>query len=171
MKKTKVCGICKELKSLDEFYKNSKIHDYYDTYCKKCRLDYRKKHPWTVEKWEKKNKESIAIRKKIYWNKRRYEVREKVIGHYSNNTFMCLCYGCYNDFIEFLEVDHIEGGGSAHLKKLGIKGGLSFYIWLVKNNFPSGFQVLCSNCNGSKGKYGYCPHWHKLYWTLFLANS
>ena len=27
-----------------------------------------------------------------------------------------------------------------------------------KNNYPEGFQVLCSNCNFAKGKYGSCPH-------------
>ena len=23
--------------------------------------------------------------------------------------------------------------------------------WIIKNNFPKGFQVLCSNCNFAKG--------------------
>ena len=30
--------------------------------------------------------------------------------------------------------------------------------WLEKNNFPSGFQILCWNCNFAKGSLGKCPH-------------
>ena len=30
--------------------------------------------------------------------------------------------------------------------------------WLVTNNFPKGFQILCSNCNFAKGVLGKCPH-------------
>jgi len=33
-------------------------------------------------------------------------------------------------------------------------------IWIRKNNFPKGFQVLCMNCNWGKGhsKDNKCPH-------------
>jgi hypothetical protein len=29
---------------------------------------------------------------------------------------------------------------------------------MKRNNFPPGFRVLCRNCNGARGFYGYCPH-------------
>jgi predicted transcriptional regulator len=32
------------------------------------------------------------------------------------------------------------------------------YNWLKNHNFPSGFRVLCYNCNSSIGAWGYCPH-------------
>ena len=30
--------------------------------------------------------------------------------------------------------------------------------WIIKNNFPKGFQILCHNCNSAKAVYGKCPH-------------
>jgi len=32
------------------------------------------------------------------------------------------------------------------------------YKWLVANDFPPGFQVLCANCNMAKDRPGGCPH-------------
>jgi hypothetical protein len=37
-------------------------------------------------------------------------------------------------------------------------GSTSIFLWLIRNGFPSGFRVLCSNCYFSHGHYGYCPH-------------
>lgn len=36
--------------------------------------------------------------------------------------------------------------------------GVRIEEWLKKNDYPKGFQILCHNCNMSKGFYGYCPH-------------
>jgi hypothetical protein len=36
--------------------------------------------------------------------------------------------------------------------------GRAFFAWLKRQGWPEGFQVLCHNCNSSKGYYGYCPH-------------
>jgi hypothetical protein len=69
----------------------------------------------------------------------------------------CAC--CPNEtvnFLEFLAIDHVAGGGNQHRKALG--GGDKVYRWLVSNGYPEGFQVLCHNCNCAKGFYGECPH-------------
>ena len=35
----------------------------------------------------------------------------------------------------------------------------SIYSWLIRNNYPEGFQVLCYNCNlGKAHNNGICPH-------------
>lgn len=52
-------------------------------------------------------------------------------------------------------IDHINGNGSKHRKKLN---NTDMYRWLIKNKYPEGFQVLCMNCNFAKGMYGICPH-------------
>lgn len=75
-----------------------------------------------------------------------------VIYHYSNGENKCKC--CGENIFEFLSIDHIEGGGTLHRKS--IKSRL--YPWLIKNNLPKGFQVLCFNCNFGKYKMGICPH-------------
>lgn len=60
----------------------------------------------------------------------------------------------------FLSIDHIDGGGTKHRKEIGIKNGKggNMSFWIIKNKFPTGFQVLCHNCNMAKGFYGQCPH-------------
>lgn len=67
-----------------------------------------------------------------------------VIAHYSNGTG--ICNRCNETDIRVLSIDHINGGGTQHKKT--IKG--SFYRWLINNNFPSGYQVLCMNCQWRK---------------------
>ncbi len=81
------------------------------------------------------------------------ELRRRVIEHYGGK---CNC--CGEKELKFLAIDHIEGNGNQHrLSVLGHKHA-SIYRWLVRNNFPVGFQVLCHNCNMAKGCYGICPH-------------
>jgi hypothetical protein len=89
-----------------------------------------------------------------------------VLIHYGGNPPKCSC--CETNYYEFLTIDHIEGGGLKHRKSLGGKSktinGIynprKFYQWLIENNFPEGYRVLCMNCNHSYGHYGYCPHNH-----------
>lgn len=62
----------------------------------------------------------------------------------------------------FLDIDHMDNDGAAHRKKYNLTAGTQFYVWLIKNNFPSNFQTLCCNCN--RGKFrnnGICPHQSK----------
>ena len=84
-----------------------------------------------------------------------------VLLHYSEGTLVCSCCGESN--YEFLSIDHVNGGGTQHRKRLSPDGmtnrsGRTFYKWLIKNNFPPGYRVLCLNCNWARGKLGYCPH-------------
>jgi len=66
----------------------------------------------------------------------------------------CACCGEWR--LEFLTLDHIDGGGNQH-RKSGMTGR-KFYLWLKREGFPPGYRVLCMNCNCSIGFYGYCPH-------------
>lgn len=86
-----------------------------------------------------------AFRKAYNW-----KLKLQVLEAYGNT---CMC--CGETTIEFLTIDHVNGGGNAYRKSIG--GNL--YIWLRKNKFPKeGFQILCMNCNFAKGHFGYCPH-------------
>ena len=77
--------------------------------------------------------------------------KEKVFSHYG---FSCAC--CDEVIEKFLNIDHIKGkkywNHNKHMR------GAQLYRWLVKNNYPEGFQTLCFNCNMAKGIYGICPH-------------
>jgi hypothetical protein len=84
---------------------------------------------------------------------RRDENREAVIQHYGGK-----CVECEESRPTCLAIDHIEGGGNTHRRKIG-KWGSGFFKWLVDNNFPEGFQILCHNCNmGKHLNGGKCPH-------------
>lgn len=84
---------------------------------------------------------------------RRDENREAVIKHYGGR---CVC--CNEDEPCFLAIDHIDGDGNTHRKQIK-KYGSGFFKWLVDNDFPTGFQVLCHNCNvGKHLNGGICPH-------------
>lgn len=97
-------------------------------------------------------------------SKKRIEQKNKkikCISHYSDST--CGCCG-ESEFI-FLTIDHIDGGGNTHRREIGGNSGKKpyanskLYAWLIRNEFPEGFQVLCFSCN--RGKWmndGVCPH-------------
>jgi hypothetical protein len=91
-----------------------------------------------------------------YHKKHNQKLRHDILVHYSGGLPACSCCGEKHD--EFLTIDHINGGGTDH-RRMGIKGGYATYRWLIKNNFPPGFQILCMNCNFAKGHNSDgCPH-------------
>ena len=104
------------------------------------------------------NQNRIAVRLWKYRHRAAYfratkarRERDKltVMKHYSNNDEP-FCYRCNFKDIRALSIDHIKGGGGLHKEKLGKKGGRQFYRWLINNNFPNGYQVLCFNCQWIK---------------------
>ena len=74
--------------------------------------------------------------------KRKATARRRVFAHYGTS---CACCGT----TENLTIDHVNGGGKQHRDEIG-ENSHAIYRWLIKNNFPSGFQVLCAPCNLSK---------------------
>lgn len=70
----------------------------------------------------------------------------------------CAC--CGESRVEFLSIDHVAGDGAAHRRELFGRnhGAGSIYAWLKKTGFPSGYRVLCINCNFAIGQRGSCPH-------------
>lgn len=60
------------------------------------------------------------------------------------------CRWCGHGDIDVLTIDHIHGGGGKHRRELGFYGGGRFYTWLIKRDYPEGYQVLCFNCNWKK---------------------
>ena len=83
----------------------------------------------------------------------RWKQREIALAHYGGQ---CSC--CGETTPVFLAFDHIDGGGNAHRKAEKITGGNSLAIWIVRNGFPTNFQILCHNCNFAKHHLGQCPH-------------
>ena len=110
---------------------------------------YRKKYPDKIKEYYQNNKNRFLI-----YNRKQSRIKRlEVLSYYSKGKLKCNC--CGEMTYEFLSIDHIIGGGGKHRRLLR---GRNFYLWLVKENFPKGYQVLCHNCNQAKGLYGKCPH-------------
>lgn len=151
MKPVKTCTKCKVEKSASEFHRrknyNKSGHGTYypggSSQCKECLQN-------AGSTWRYNNIDYNQRRNKTY----RLRNRLAVLSHYGGN---CAC--CAESRYEFLALDHIDGKGTEHRASLGNQGrGQNFYWWIVRNNFPAGYRILCHNCNLSLGLYGYCPH-------------
>jgi len=140
-------------------------------YCDSCqpivRQGYNK--DWRMRNPDQRrliDKRAIARKPEYYRALKKYchymwreRLRRAVFGHYSNNAFKCAC--CGESEQDFLVIDHIQGNGNEHRRAVfGTinAGGYRMHRWLVKQGFPQGFQLLCSNCNSSRGKHGECIH-------------
>lgn len=87
----------------------------------------------------------VETRKK-YFKEHHLNKRISVLNHYCNNNIKC-AHCCCKD-IDCLTIDHIDGGGKKHMRNIGF--GSHLINWLIKNNFPEGFQILCCNCQRIK---------------------
>lgn len=135
------------------------MHYQYQLYHKN--LEYRTHQKEWRQRPEIKEWHNIYMKKrrvrpemKEWLKKKRKEDKIKALTHYGGNPPKCAC--CGEDKIEFLSIDHINGGGRKHREALKVGG--FFNKWLIKNDFPEGYRVLCFNCNLSLGFHGYCPH-------------
>lgn len=85
----------------------------------------------------------------------RLKLRQEVLEHYSGAHPKCDC--CGETETLFLTIDHMNGNGRKE-KRESRQSGATFYLWLKRNSYPTGYRVLCYNCNCSIGHYGFCPH-------------
>ena len=103
------------------------------------------------KKWRDDNRGRINLLR----NKRNIRMKLMIFNHYSNYDIKCNC--CGENMIEFLSIDHINNDGASHRK---IVPHSNLYSWIINNDYPSGFQILCMNCNFAKGqsKDHICAH-------------
>lgn len=150
------CTCCGETKPLTPEYfhkmKTGPSHDRKDrfqTQCKKCIL-------------AKLGTPENQKRSREYQREWRKSIREEAFNHYG-----CKCVCCGEVTPQFLTLDHINNDGYEFRSKIfshvGRKyqggAGVHTYRWLIRNNYPDGFQVLCMNCNfGKRMNNGVCPH-------------
>ena len=92
----------------------------------------------------------------------RDDKRLEILQYYSKRLSKsdipcCNCCG-QNSHVDFLAIDHIAGikqmDSEPELMKLGYSSTLhpdSLKKFILDNNFPKGFQILCNTCNKSKG--------------------
>ena len=109
-------------------------------------ISYRKKHAEYMREYRKKKGDKMRQKQREYYQKARIEALEYYGGKPPK------CAECGESRIACLSIDHIDNNGAEHrreiTKEYGYKlGGNQILMWLKKNNYPEGFQILCYNCN------------------------
>lgn len=66
------------------------------------------------------------------------------------------CSCCGEAERKFLCIDHVNNNGGQE-RRQGKKSS-TLYKFIISNEFPEDYQLLCYNCNGAKAVYGQCPH-------------
>ena len=96
---------------------------------------YRRKYPKKMADLKRKYHESL---------------KTAVMNVYTNGEQTCRM--CGQGDLDVLTVDHINNDGAKHRR--GLKphqhGGSGLYVTLMREGYPSGFRVLCANCNLKK---------------------
>ncbi len=105
-------------------------------------------------------------RQEILMKKRKYGMllKKNAFDAYGG----AVCAECGVDNFDILTIDHINGGGVQHAKELG--KGSRIYQWLKRNDYPTGFRVLCRNCNDADGYLKHIKLESKNYSTLYGRN-
>ena len=106
-------------------------------------------------------------------NNERLKIFQEYSKRLSNSDIPCCnCCGIHSH-VDFLALDHIFGrvemDSIPELVAIGYSSKLEnnkLKDWIMRNNFPDGFQILCHNCNFAKGyprNNGKCPLENKLH--------
>ena len=91
------------------------------------------------------------------------EKRKRLYAKYKSLVFdklgnKCSCEKCNINDIDSLSIDHIHGGGIQEKK---VVRGLKYLKHLNKlsiEELRNNYQLLCYNCNYSKGFFNVCGH-------------
>ena len=114
--------------------------------------------------WKKQYHKEYVKKNRLELNKktseRNQKVKHEVLSHYSkklSNSDVPCCNCCgEHEFLIFLSIDHITNRkNTTHGRD---DTGTKLYRYLRRNGYPSGYQVLCINCNSAKSDSGICPH-------------
>lgn len=112
------------------------------TFCRCCmkkvstkpgKLCIEPKHQWQYDENKKnikKNRDAAQLETLIYYS-----------GY---NPPKCVL--CNFDNILCLQLDHIDGSGAEFRRNNSGRSGKSLCLTLRKNNWPSGYRILCANC-------------------------
>ena len=160
----KKCSDCKKRFPESKFYRGQHR-------CKLCSnirtYEWRLKNPEKVReisrKSGRKRKEYRNAYSKKYYLANSDDLKARQIARYRKikdlaykayGGYKCACCGEIEK--SFLSLDHMNNDGYEHRKTVQAPG---LTLWLRKNNYPIGFQVLCMNCQfGRKHNAGVCPH-------------
>lgn len=140
---TKLCtGPCGQEKPITDFHRDKHLQSGFRGQCKDC-VGGRGKFYYQTHREERL---AAAVRRWV-------EIKKQVIDGYGGK---CIC--CGEIEFHFLTLDHVHNDGNRRRTEIAERSN-ALYIRVIKERFPSEYQLLCRNCNW--GKYangGTCPH-------------
>jgi hypothetical protein len=98
---------------------------------------YAKCHPDRLHRYHGLCKTCVKVEERAI-------LKRKILLKYSQENFVeCCGEGCSVSDPDMLSIDHVNNDGYKERKITG--GGSKMYYWLLKHDFPSGYQTLCFN--------------------------
>jgi hypothetical protein len=149
----KRCTRCGEVKPRAAFHLSRTEATGMQAWCKACQLlgerEYRGRHPERVRAVSKRTQERLGPG---YYRERHQILKRQMVAAYGGK---CDC--CGETEIEFLSLDHVNGGGHRH--RIAVGGARSLLRILRDAGWPKeGYRLLCMNCQFGF-RYGRtCPH-------------
>lgn len=164
----RTCTKCGETKPVGEFSKKhypwNEDGKVLQGQCKECRNAYfreyrsrdrEKYRVLSLDRYHRKVAEDPSYRGLLSSRKKSRDDRNKHDAFMAYGGYVCSC--CGETEVMFLSIDHVNNDGYSMRKTHGHSG--RFYSWLKRNEYPSGFQILCMNCQTGKARNnGVCPH-------------
>ena len=144
----KFCPSCKKLRNISARSR----------YNKKTRIIKAAKN----DAYRKRNLPKYAKIKQSF----RHKLKIEILEAYGGKNPICSCPGCDESRIEFLCIDHLNGGGSQHKQNIADRighgdkskvGSGQIRADLKRLGFPPIVQILCHNCNSVKSDKKACP--------------
>lgn len=130
------------------------------SYCLSCGKRDRAKPLESCTSVQHKNEYADTLRRNAKSGfKRRANLKLDALKHYGGTPPACRCCGEGN--VVFLTFHHTGNNGARERKNVrpdSTIGGWDFALWLRKNRWPTGYSVLCWNCNWAIRQLGSCPH-------------
>jgi hypothetical protein len=168
----KTCTRCKEEKREDQFYKFKGVRDGLYSHCRACHLGYTSNwarlHPEQRNRHAReayrRNPEKFKERSRQYQILNRGVIMDKGKRFAHQRWLRCIeglggkCECCGEICVTMLEIDHRNGFGNEHRRKMG--GSVGVYCDIIARGFPKDeFAVMCASCNQSRRRNkGDCEH-------------
>lgn len=126
---------------------------YYESHKSECNARakmWASAHPNKVREIAKRHRTKYAERYKRADTERNRRLRAELLEAYGA---VCAC--CQEQRTVFLTLNHKNGGGTQHRRRVGEIG---VYRELKRLGWPRDqYEILCMNCNWAR-RYGACPH-------------
>lgn len=109
--------------------------------------EYRAKWQAYKREYNKANRHKYRCSQPIGQAERREFVKNAVVNVLTNGEGTCRMCGQGDQ--DVLCIDHVNNDGAVHRKVDKTSNG-RIWDWMIRNDYPPGFQVLCYNCNMKK---------------------